>query len=98
MCQMDGDNIAPLPKKLFGISNDVCQMGFMDYFANDMFEAWDAFGDFPELIENLRSNYTYWQGQQRIRDAANPALLSPSSPSTAIVTTVSTTQAQSASR
>ncbi|KAI1305221.1 High affinity cAMP-specific and IBMX-insensitive 3',5'-cyclic phosphodiesterase 8A [Halotydeus destructor] len=45
------------------------QIGFIDYFANDMFEAWDAFGDFPDLIDLLRSNYTYWQGQQRIRDA-----------------------------
>lgn len=46
------------------------QMGFIDFFANDMFEAWDAFGDFPELIELLRSNYGYWQGQQRIREAS----------------------------
>lgn len=71
-----------------------CQMGFIDYFANDMFEAWDAFGDFPELIEHLRSNYTYWQGQQRIRDAANPALLSPS-PSTAVTAIPATSSAQS---
>lgn len=46
------------------------QMGFIDFFANEMFEAWDAFGDFPELIELLRSNYIYWQGQQRIREAS----------------------------
>lgn len=56
-------------------------MGFIDYFANDMFEAWDAFGDFPELIEHLRSNYAYWQGQQKIRDAANSSILSSQSAS-----------------
>jgi hypothetical protein len=51
-------------------------MGFIDFFANDMFEAWDAFGDFPELIELLRSNYIYWQGQQRIREASRAGHLS----------------------
>ena len=78
----------------------MCQMGFIDYFANDMFEAWDAFGDFPELIEHLRSNYSYWQGQQRIREAASPSLLSPTSGSTPSSTTAAlptSAAAQSAS-
>ncbi|XP_054160608.1 high affinity cAMP-specific and IBMX-insensitive 3',5'-cyclic phosphodiesterase 8B-like isoform X2 [Oppia nitens] len=37
------------------------QIGFIDYFANDMFDAWDSFGDFPEIAEHLRSNYHFWK-------------------------------------
>ena len=31
----------------------ISQIGFIDYFANDMFEAWDAFGDFPEIMVRI---------------------------------------------
>ncbi|XP_022241096.1 high affinity cAMP-specific and IBMX-insensitive 3',5'-cyclic phosphodiesterase 8B-like isoform X2 [Limulus polyphemus] len=39
------------------------QLGFIDYFINDMFSSWDAFGDFPELIDHIQSNYQYWKEQ-----------------------------------
>ncbi|KAL1449204.1 hypothetical protein WDU94_000423 [Cyamophila willieti] len=37
------------------------QMGFVDFIINDMFEAWDAFIDMPEMLYHLRSNYQYWK-------------------------------------
>lgn len=79
------------------------QLGFIDYFANDMFEAWDAFGDFPELIELLRSNYCYWQGQQRIREASLSSSSSsttnnPASPRNSLTTSISPTQAFSSTQ
>ncbi|XP_076354887.1 high affinity cAMP-specific and IBMX-insensitive 3',5'-cyclic phosphodiesterase 8A-like isoform X8 [Tachypleus tridentatus] len=40
------------------------QMGFIDYFINDMFSSWDAFVDFPELIDHIQSNYQYWREQE----------------------------------
>lgn len=72
------------------------QIGFIDFFANEMFEAWHgkeiffklkihpninywgnhganlimfcffrvpAFGDFPEMVENMNINYKYWSNQ-----------------------------------
>ncbi|KAK4300621.1 hypothetical protein Pmani_027186 [Petrolisthes manimaculis] len=40
------------------------QIGFMDFFINDMFDAWDALADIPELMEQLRRNYQYWKEQE----------------------------------
>ncbi|KAF5295191.1 hypothetical protein FQA39_LY13196 [Lamprigera yunnana] len=37
------------------------QIGFVDYIVNDMFEAWDAFIDMPELITYMRQNYIRWK-------------------------------------
>ncbi|XP_069179939.1 high affinity cAMP-specific and IBMX-insensitive 3',5'-cyclic phosphodiesterase 8A isoform X3 [Procambarus clarkii] len=44
------------------------QIGFIDFFINDMFDAWDALADVPELMGHLRRNYQYWKEQQ---EAAN---------------------------
>ncbi|KFM78041.1 High affinity cAMP-specific and IBMX-insensitive 3',5'-cyclic phosphodiesterase 8A, partial [Stegodyphus mimosarum] len=43
------------------------QMGFIDYFVNDMFDAWDAFCDVPEVIEHIKVNYEYWKLQETQR-------------------------------
>ncbi|RZB41067.1 high affinity cAMP-specific and IBMX-insensitive 3',5'-cyclic phosphodiesterase 8A, partial [Asbolus verrucosus] len=37
------------------------QIGFVDYIINDMFEAWNAFIDMPELITYMRQNYIRWK-------------------------------------
>ncbi|CAG7838186.1 unnamed protein product [Allacma fusca] len=37
------------------------QTGFVDYFVADMYEAWDAFLDVPEVIEHMKYNYDYWK-------------------------------------
>jgi len=37
------------------------QIGFYDFFIHDMFEAWNAFADCPELSANIASNYQFWK-------------------------------------
>ncbi|CAG9762319.1 unnamed protein product [Ceutorhynchus assimilis] len=37
------------------------QIGFVDYIINDMFEAWHAFIDMPELLSYMRQNYIRWK-------------------------------------
>lgn len=37
------------------------QIGFVDYIINDMFEAWNAFLDMPELLTYMRQNYIRWK-------------------------------------
>ncbi|XP_037079909.1 high affinity cAMP-specific and IBMX-insensitive 3',5'-cyclic phosphodiesterase 8B-like isoform X2 [Pollicipes pollicipes] len=36
------------------------QKGFVEFFINSMFEAWDSLIDIPELIDLLEENYQYW--------------------------------------
>ncbi|XP_047702622.1 high affinity cAMP-specific and IBMX-insensitive 3',5'-cyclic phosphodiesterase 8A isoform X3 [Prionailurus viverrinus] len=38
------------------------QISFIDYFITDMFDAWDAFVDLPELMQHLDNNFKYWKG------------------------------------
>uniref|UniRef100_A0A8U8ATF8 Phosphodiesterase n=1 Tax=Geospiza parvula TaxID=87175 RepID=A0A8U8ATF8_GEOPR len=38
------------------------QLSFIDYFIIDMFDAWDAFADLPNLMEHLNNNIKYWKG------------------------------------
>ncbi|GLH06991.1 Uncharacterized protein GBIM_12560 [Gryllus bimaculatus] len=40
------------------------QIGFMDFIINDMFEAWEAFIEMPELMQNLDSNYRFWKEKE----------------------------------
>lgn len=75
--QTDDEKALGLPVVMPTFDRTTCsipksQIGFMDYFANDMFDAWDAFGDFPELIEHLRFNYQYWKEQEQLRDHKIP--------------------------
>ncbi|KAJ8343978.1 hypothetical protein SKAU_G00313070 [Synaphobranchus kaupii] len=37
------------------------QMSFIDYFITDMFDAWDAFADLPNLMQHLDGNFKYWK-------------------------------------
>ncbi|XP_064168929.1 high affinity cAMP-specific and IBMX-insensitive 3',5'-cyclic phosphodiesterase 8A-like isoform X5 [Anguilla rostrata] len=37
------------------------QISFIDYFITDMFDAWDAFADLPNLMQHLDSNFKYWK-------------------------------------
>ncbi|XP_026686300.1 high affinity cAMP-specific and IBMX-insensitive 3',5'-cyclic phosphodiesterase 8B-like, partial [Diaphorina citri] len=76
------------------------QMGFVDFIINDMFEAWDAFIDMPEMLYHLRSNYQYWKdldekGITSIQDiypATGPAELTLKSPTSTTKTTTTTTK------
>ncbi|XP_071453513.1 high affinity cAMP-specific and IBMX-insensitive 3',5'-cyclic phosphodiesterase 8 isoform X2 [Hetaerina americana] len=42
------------------------QIGFVEYIINDMFEAWGAFIDMPELIHYLKANYQYWKEKEQM--------------------------------
>uniref|UniRef100_A0A1I8IRR7 Phosphodiesterase n=1 Tax=Macrostomum lignano TaxID=282301 RepID=A0A1I8IRR7_9PLAT len=37
------------------------QTSFIDFFLREMFSAWHAFCDVPQLVENLNNNYAYWK-------------------------------------
>ncbi|XP_073509210.1 high affinity cAMP-specific and IBMX-insensitive 3',5'-cyclic phosphodiesterase 8A isoform X2 [Phyllobates terribilis] len=37
------------------------QISFVDYFITDMFDAWDAFADLPNLMQHLDNNFKYWK-------------------------------------
>ncbi|RXG69901.1 High affinity cAMP-specific and IBMX-insensitive 3',5'-cyclic phosphodiesterase 8A [Armadillidium vulgare] len=37
------------------------QIGFIDFFIFDMFEAWHELAQIPELMEHLKENYHYWK-------------------------------------
>uniref|UniRef100_A0A8D3BMX7 Phosphodiesterase n=1 Tax=Scophthalmus maximus TaxID=52904 RepID=A0A8D3BMX7_SCOMX len=38
------------------------QISFIDYFITDMFDAWDAFADLPNLMQYMDNNFKYWKG------------------------------------
>jgi len=40
------------------------QIGFTDYFIADMFDAWDAFAEVPELLQYMKKNYQFWKDQE----------------------------------
>ncbi|KAG8189630.1 hypothetical protein JTE90_009561 [Oedothorax gibbosus] len=69
MSQTDEERSKSLPIVMPAFDRTKCsipksQIGFIDYFVNDMFDAWDAFCDVPELMENIKTNYEYWKLQE----------------------------------
>ncbi|XP_045110107.1 high affinity cAMP-specific and IBMX-insensitive 3',5'-cyclic phosphodiesterase 8A-like isoform X2 [Portunus trituberculatus] len=56
------------------------QIGFIDFFINDMFDAWDALADIPELLEYLRMNYLYWKEEEERSERASTYTPSPHAP------------------
>ncbi|KAL4228195.1 High affinity cAMP-specific and IBMX-insensitive 3' [Mactra antiquata] len=40
------------------------QTSFIDFFINDMFDAWDYFCDIPDIIEHLQNNYKFWASEE----------------------------------
>ncbi|GFU39456.1 high affinity cAMP-specific and IBMX-insensitive 3',5'-cyclic phosphodiesterase 8B [Trichonephila clavipes] len=72
MSQTDEEKNKGLPIVMPAFDRTKCsipksQMGFVDYFVNDMFDAWDAFCDVPELMDNIKINYEYWKNQETLR-------------------------------
>ncbi|XP_053557355.1 high affinity cAMP-specific and IBMX-insensitive 3',5'-cyclic phosphodiesterase 8B [Bombina bombina] len=43
------------------------QISFIDYFIMDMFDAWDAFANLPNLIQHLSENYKYWKSLDELK-------------------------------
>ncbi|XP_055925440.1 high affinity cAMP-specific and IBMX-insensitive 3',5'-cyclic phosphodiesterase 8B-like isoform X4 [Argiope bruennichi] len=78
MSQTDEEKSKGLPIVMPAFDRTKCsipksQMGFTDYFVNDMFDAWDAFCDVPELMENIKTNYEYWKEQEALRHKSSGA-------------------------
>ncbi|XP_073785681.1 high affinity cAMP-specific and IBMX-insensitive 3',5'-cyclic phosphodiesterase 8A isoform X1 [Danio rerio] len=50
------------------------QISFIDYFITDMFDAWDAFADLPNLMQHLDNNFKYWKSldEQKLRSLRAP--------------------------
>ncbi|CAH0552157.1 unnamed protein product [Brassicogethes aeneus] len=88
--QTDEEKVKGLPVVMPMFDKNTCsipksQIGFVDYIINDMFEAWNAFIDMPELLTHMRQNYIRWkefdeQGHTTLADIKklqNTVLMSP---------------------
>ncbi|KAM9064978.1 high affinity cAMP-specific and IBMX-insensitive 3',5'-cyclic phosphodiesterase 8A isoform X1 [Sarcophilus harrisii] len=65
--QTDEEKKQDLPVVMPVFDRNTCsipksQISFIDYFITDMFDAWDAFADLPNLMQHLENNFKYWKG------------------------------------
>ncbi|XP_026532920.1 high affinity cAMP-specific and IBMX-insensitive 3',5'-cyclic phosphodiesterase 8A [Notechis scutatus] len=65
--QTDDEKRQGLPVVMPVFDRNTCsipksQISFIDYFIMDMFDAWDAFADLPNLMQHLDNNFKYWKG------------------------------------
>lgn len=65
--QTDEEKQLDLPVVMPVFDRNTCsipksQISFIDYFITDMFDAWDAFVDLPNLMQHLDDNFKYWKG------------------------------------
>uniref|UniRef100_A0A673X5A2 Phosphodiesterase n=1 Tax=Salmo trutta TaxID=8032 RepID=A0A673X5A2_SALTR len=65
--QTDEEKRQSLPVVMPVFDRNTCsipksQISFIDYFITDMFDAWDAFADLPNLMQHLDNNFKYWKG------------------------------------
>ncbi|XP_036041597.1 high affinity cAMP-specific and IBMX-insensitive 3',5'-cyclic phosphodiesterase 8A [Onychomys torridus] len=65
--QTDEEKQLDLPVVMPVFDRNTCsipksQISFIDYFITDMFDAWDAFVDLPDLMQHLDDNFRYWKG------------------------------------
>uniref|UniRef100_A0A7N9ATH3 Phosphodiesterase n=1 Tax=Mastacembelus armatus TaxID=205130 RepID=A0A7N9ATH3_9TELE len=65
--QTDEEKRQALPVVMPVFDRNTCsipksQISFIDYFITDMFDAWDAFADLPNLMQHLDNNFKYWKG------------------------------------
>uniref|UniRef100_A0A8C8YKP6 3',5'-cyclic-AMP phosphodiesterase n=1 Tax=Prolemur simus TaxID=1328070 RepID=A0A8C8YKP6_PROSS len=65
--QTDEEKQQDLPVVMPVFDRNTCsipksQISFIDYFITDMFDAWDAFVDLPDLMQHLDNNFKYWKG------------------------------------
>ncbi|XP_076792927.1 high affinity cAMP-specific and IBMX-insensitive 3',5'-cyclic phosphodiesterase 8A isoform X2 [Arvicanthis niloticus] len=65
--QTDEEKQRDLPVVMPVFDRNTCsipksQISFIDYFITDMFDAWDAFVDLPNLMQHLDDNFKYWKG------------------------------------
>ncbi|XP_055479122.1 high affinity cAMP-specific and IBMX-insensitive 3',5'-cyclic phosphodiesterase 8A [Psammomys obesus] len=65
--QTDEEKQLDLPVVMPVFDRNTCsipkaQISFIDFFITDMFDAWDAFVDLPDLMQHLDDNFKYWKG------------------------------------
>nr|XP_010953422.1 high affinity cAMP-specific and IBMX-insensitive 3',5'-cyclic phosphodiesterase 8A isoform X3 [Camelus bactrianus]XP_031296491.1 high affinity cAMP-specific and IBMX-insensitive 3',5'-cyclic phosphodiesterase 8A isoform X2 [Camelus dromedarius] len=70
--QTDEEKQQDLPVVMPVFDRNTCsipksQISFIDYFITDMFDAWDAFVDLPELMQHLDNNFKYWKGLDELK-------------------------------
>ncbi|XP_070086447.1 high affinity cAMP-specific and IBMX-insensitive 3',5'-cyclic phosphodiesterase 8A isoform X7 [Equus caballus] len=70
--QTDEEKRQDLPVVMPVFDRNTCsipksQISFIDYFITDMFDAWDAFVDLPELMQHLDNNFKYWKGLDEMK-------------------------------
>ncbi|XP_075431699.1 high affinity cAMP-specific and IBMX-insensitive 3',5'-cyclic phosphodiesterase 8A isoform X2 [Ascaphus truei] len=77
--QTDDEKRQGLPVVMPVFDRNTCsipksQMGFVDYFITDMFDAWDAFADLPNVMQHLDNNFKYWKGldERQLRSLRPP--------------------------
>uniref|UniRef100_A0A250YLB9 Phosphodiesterase n=1 Tax=Castor canadensis TaxID=51338 RepID=A0A250YLB9_CASCN len=64
--QTDEEKQRDLPVVMPVFDRNTCsipksQISFIDYFITEMFDAWDAFVDLPDLMQHLDDNFNYWK-------------------------------------
>lgn len=77
--QTDEEKQLDLPVVMPVFDRNTCsipksQISFIDYFITDMFDAWDAFVDLPNLMQHLDDNFRYWKGldEKKLRSLRPP--------------------------
>ncbi|XP_004852901.1 high affinity cAMP-specific and IBMX-insensitive 3',5'-cyclic phosphodiesterase 8A isoform X2 [Heterocephalus glaber] len=77
--QTDEEKRKELPVVMPVFDRNTCsipksQISFIDYFITDMFDAWDAFVDLPDLMQHLDNNFKYWKGldERKLRSLRPP--------------------------
>ncbi|XP_038170258.1 high affinity cAMP-specific and IBMX-insensitive 3',5'-cyclic phosphodiesterase 8A isoform X2 [Arvicola amphibius] len=77
--QTDEERQLDLPVVMPVFDRNTCsipkaQISFIDYFITDMFDAWDAFVDLPDLMQHLDDNFKYWKelDEKKLRSLRPP--------------------------
>ncbi|XP_069899433.1 high affinity cAMP-specific and IBMX-insensitive 3',5'-cyclic phosphodiesterase 8A isoform X1 [Dipodomys merriami] len=70
--QTDEEKRRNLPVVMPAFDRSTCsipksQLSFIDYFITEMFDAWDAFVDLPNLMQHLDNNFKYWKGLDEMK-------------------------------
>ncbi|XP_012867313.1 PREDICTED: high affinity cAMP-specific and IBMX-insensitive 3',5'-cyclic phosphodiesterase 8A [Dipodomys ordii] len=70
--QTDEEKRRHLPVVMPAFDRSTCsipksQISFIDYFITEMFDAWDAFVDLPNLMQHLDDNFKYWKGLDEMK-------------------------------
>ncbi|KAF5404380.1 Phosphodiesterase [Paragonimus heterotremus] len=73
-CQTEEEKALGLPIVMPNFDRQTCnipksQISFIDFFLKDMFTAFDTVCPIPDLLQNLESNYQYWEQASQSENA-----------------------------